>query len=48
MVKGLHSQNLPSDVAQVVDQLEHHCLAPDGSFISKPLFNDLQLVLLSL
>ncbi|KAK2415199.1 AUGMIN subunit [Trifolium repens] len=44
MVKGLHSQNLPSDVAQVVDQLEHHCLAPDGSFISKPLFNDLQLV----
>ncbi|KAK2361603.1 AUGMIN subunit [Trifolium repens] len=43
MVKGLHSQNLPSDVAEVVDQLEYHCLAPDGSFISKPLFNDLQL-----
>ncbi|GAU39413.1 hypothetical protein TSUD_323610, partial [Trifolium subterraneum] len=43
MVKGFHSQNLPSDVAHVVDQLEHHCLAPDGSFISNPLFNDLQL-----
>ncbi|XP_027342575.1 AUGMIN subunit 4 [Abrus precatorius] len=43
MVKGLHGQNLPADVAQVVDQLERHCLAPDGSLISKPLFNDLQL-----
>ncbi|KAK2441279.1 AUGMIN subunit 4 [Trifolium repens] len=43
MVKGLHSQNLPADVAQVVDQLERHCLAPDGSLISKPLYNDLQL-----
>ncbi|XP_027930577.1 AUGMIN subunit 4 isoform X1 [Vigna unguiculata] len=44
MVKGLHGQNLPADVAQVVDQLERHCFAPDGSLISKPLFNDLQLV----
>lgn len=43
MVKGLHGQNLPADVAQVVDHLERHCLAPDGSLISKPLFNDLQL-----
>ncbi|CAK8565588.1 unnamed protein product [Lathyrus sativus] len=43
MVKGLHSQNLPADVAHVVDQLERHCLAPDGSLISKPLYNDLQL-----
>ncbi|KOM40762.1 hypothetical protein LR48_Vigan04g096000 [Vigna angularis] len=43
MVKGLHGQNLPADVAQVVDQLERHCFAPDGSLISKPLFNDLQL-----
>ncbi|XP_058729331.1 AUGMIN subunit 4-like [Vicia villosa] len=43
MVKGLHSQNLPGDVSHVVDQLERHCLAPDGSLISKPLFNDLQL-----
>lgn len=48
MVKGLHGQNLPTDVAQVVDQLERHCLAPDGSLISKPLYNDLQLVLLFL
>ncbi|KAK7287527.1 hypothetical protein RIF29_00808 [Crotalaria pallida] len=44
MVKGLHGQNLPADVAQVVDQLERYCMAPDGSLISKPLFNDLQLV----
>ncbi|KAL5164817.1 AUGMIN subunit 4 [Glycine soja] len=43
MVKGLHGQNLPADVAQVVDQLERHCFAPDGSLISRPLFNDLQL-----
>ncbi|TKY46890.1 HAUS augmin complex subunit 4 [Spatholobus suberectus] len=43
MVKGLHGQNLPADVAQVVDQLERHCFAPDGSLISKTLFNDLQL-----
>ncbi|XP_061339534.1 AUGMIN subunit 4 [Gastrolobium bilobum] len=43
MVKGLHGQNLPADVAQVVDQLERHCLAPDGSLISKPLYNDFQL-----
>ncbi|KAL2322658.1 hypothetical protein Fmac_027037 [Flemingia macrophylla] len=43
MVKGLHGQNLPADVAQVVDQLERHCFALDGSLISKPLFNDLQL-----
>ncbi|XP_019440719.1 PREDICTED: AUGMIN subunit 4-like isoform X1 [Lupinus angustifolius] len=43
MVKGLHGQNLPADVAQAIDQLERHCMAPDGSLISKPLFNDLQL-----
>ncbi|XP_058740152.1 DNA ligase 1-like [Vicia villosa] len=43
MVKGLHSQNLPADVAHVIDQLERHCLAPDGSLISKPLYNNLQL-----
>ncbi|KAJ7963818.1 AUGMIN subunit 4 [Quillaja saponaria] len=43
MVKGLHEQNLPADVSQVIDQLERHCLAPDGSLASKPLYNDLQL-----
>ena len=47
MVKGLHGQNLPADVTQVIDQLERHCLAPDGSLISKPLYNDFQLVILS-
>ncbi|TQE12258.1 hypothetical protein C1H46_002183 [Malus baccata] len=34
MAKGLQQQqgqNLPSDLTQVIDQLERHCLAPDGS-----------------
>ncbi|KAJ7960776.1 AUGMIN subunit 4 [Quillaja saponaria] len=43
MVKGLHGKNLPADASQVIDQLERHCLAPDGSLASKPLYNDLQL-----
>ncbi|GLU23666.1 hypothetical protein SLE2022_396550 [Rubroshorea leprosula] len=41
MVKG--SQNLPADVSQVIDQLERHCLAPDGSLVSKSAYYDLQL-----
>lgn len=48
MVKGLllqGAQNLPSDVVQVIDQLERHCLAPDGSLVPKPASYDLQLVL---
>ena len=37
MVKGgAGGQNLPADVAQVIDQLERHCLAPDGSLVPKP------------
>ncbi|GLT83551.1 hypothetical protein SLE2022_018340 [Rubroshorea leprosula] len=40
MVKG---QNLPADVSQVIDQLERHCLAPDGSLVSKSAYYDLQL-----
>ncbi|XP_050246902.1 AUGMIN subunit 4-like [Quercus robur] len=43
MVKGGGGQNLPADVAQVIDQLERHCLAPDGSLVPKPAFFDLQL-----
>ena len=42
MVKG---QNLPNEVRQVIDQLERHCMAPDGSLISNPFYNDLQLVI---
>lgn len=47
MVKSLQGggQNLPADVTQVIDQLERHCLAPDGSLVSKPAHYDLQLVL---
>ncbi|KHG14666.1 HAUS augmin-like complex subunit 4 [Gossypium arboreum] len=41
MVKGV--QNLPADVIQVIDQLERHCLSPDGSLISKSAYYDLQL-----
>uniref|UniRef100_A0A6J1CCQ9 AUGMIN subunit 4 n=1 Tax=Momordica charantia TaxID=3673 RepID=A0A6J1CCQ9_MOMCH len=45
MVKSLQGggQNLPADVTQVIDQLERHCLAPDGSLVSKPSHYDLQL-----
>nr|KJB62821.1 hypothetical protein B456_009G438500 [Gossypium raimondii] len=41
MVKG--GQNLPADVIQIIDQLERHCLSPDGSLISKSAYYDLQL-----
>uniref|UniRef100_A0A2P2K465 Uncharacterized protein MANES_15G071400 n=2 Tax=Rhizophora mucronata TaxID=61149 RepID=A0A2P2K465_RHIMU len=41
MVKA--GQNLPADVVQVIDQLERHCLAPDGSLVSKSAYFDLQL-----
>ncbi|PKI67704.1 hypothetical protein CRG98_011917 [Punica granatum] len=46
MVKGLQGgggQNLPADVVQLIDQLERHCLAPDGSLVSKSAYYDLQL-----
>ncbi|KAI8552818.1 hypothetical protein RHMOL_Rhmol06G0297700 [Rhododendron molle] len=46
MVKGIGGgQNLPSDVTQLIDQLERHCLAPDGSLVSKSAFHDLQLAI---
>ncbi|CAI9088392.1 OLC1v1022701C1 [Oldenlandia corymbosa var. corymbosa] len=43
MGKGIGSQNLGADVMQLLDQLERHCLAPDGSLISKSTYYDLQL-----
>ncbi|KAK4794895.1 hypothetical protein SAY86_012889 [Trapa natans] len=46
MVKGLQgggAQSLPPDVVQLIDQLERHCLAPDGSLVSKSAYYDLQL-----
>ncbi|KAL8462534.1 hypothetical protein ACS0TY_032733 [Phlomoides rotata] len=42
MAKIFAAQNLPADVNQVMDQLERHCLAPDGSLISKSTYYDLQ------
>ena len=44
MAKSGQSQNLAADVLQVVEQLERHCLAPDGSFVSKSAYSELQLV----
>ncbi|KAL6529460.1 AUGMIN subunit 4 [Orobanche gracilis] len=43
MAKILAAQNLQMDVSQVMDQLERHCLAPDGSLVSKSTYYDLQL-----
>ncbi|KAG9146743.1 hypothetical protein Leryth_005072 [Lithospermum erythrorhizon] len=42
MVKGLGGGG-GGDVAQVIDQLERFCLAPDGSLISKSTYYHLQL-----
>ncbi|KAF8116730.1 hypothetical protein N665_0015s0101 [Sinapis alba] len=45
MVKALQgaAQNLPADVNQLIDQLERHCWAPDGSLVTKSAYYDLQL-----
>ncbi|KAF5948878.1 hypothetical protein HYC85_014835 [Camellia sinensis] len=46
MVKGTTvggGQNLPADVTQLIDQLDRHCLSPDGSLLSKSSYYDLQL-----
>ncbi|XP_058098525.1 AUGMIN subunit 4 [Magnolia sinica] len=42
MAKGIHGQNLPADVSNLIEQLERHCLAPDGSNVSKSAYYDLQ------
>ncbi|KAK4491727.1 hypothetical protein RD792_002499 [Penstemon davidsonii] len=42
MAKIFAAQNIPADVNQVIDQLERHFLAPDGSLISKSTYYDLQ------
>lgn len=44
MAKVLQGQSLPADVVQLIEQLERHCLAPDGSLVSKSSHSDLQLV----
>ncbi|KAJ0481723.1 putative HAUS augmin-like complex subunit 4 [Helianthus annuus] len=43
MAKSGSAQNLPADVTQLIDQLDRHCLAPDGSLVTKSVYNDLQL-----
>lgn len=46
MAKGLQQgggQSLPADIINLIEQLERHCLAPDGSFVSKSAYFDLQL-----
>ncbi|ERN19654.1 hypothetical protein AMTRI_Chr02g214960 [Amborella trichopoda] len=39
----LGQQSLPSDISQLIEQLERHCLAPDGSGTCKSSYYDLQL-----
>ncbi|XP_026409871.1 AUGMIN subunit 4-like [Papaver somniferum] len=36
-------QNLASDATQLIEQLDRHCLAPDGSMVSKSAYHDFQL-----
>ncbi|KAL9224313.1 hypothetical protein vseg_000360 [Gypsophila vaccaria] len=43
MGKGMQQQNVGGEVSQVIEQLERHCLASDGSFVSKSAHFDLQL-----
>ncbi|KAL8209770.1 hypothetical protein R6Q57_006502 [Mikania cordata] len=43
MAKSGSVQHLPADVTQLIDQLDRHCLAPDGSLITKSVYNDLLL-----
>ncbi|KAI3804758.1 hypothetical protein L1987_26554 [Smallanthus sonchifolius] len=43
MAKAGGGQNLPADITQLIDQLDRHCLAPDGSLVTKSVYNDLQL-----
>ncbi|XP_010276096.1 PREDICTED: AUGMIN subunit 4 [Nelumbo nucifera] len=43
MAKGLQTEGLAADVTQLIEQLERHCLAPDGSMTSKSAYYDLQL-----
>ncbi|KAK8935402.1 hypothetical protein KSP39_PZI013215 [Platanthera zijinensis] len=43
MVRGAQSQNTPSDVTQLIEQLERHCLASDGSYVSKSSYSELHL-----
>ncbi|KAG0479552.1 hypothetical protein HPP92_009966 [Vanilla planifolia] len=41
MIRGTLAQNLPADVTQLIEQLERHCLAADGSYVSKSAYSDL-------
>ena len=40
-------QTLPMDVSQVIEELERHCLSPDGSLVAKPAYYHLQLVIIN-
>ncbi|KAL5984205.1 AUGMIN subunit 4 [Asimina triloba] len=42
MAKGIHGPTLPPDLSYLIEQLERHCLAPDGSSVSKSAYYDLQ------
>ncbi|PKU63618.1 hypothetical protein MA16_Dca026688 [Dendrobium catenatum] len=44
MARPWNAQNTPVDVSQLIEQLERHCLAPDGSYLSKSAYSELHLV----
>ncbi|XP_028557054.1 AUGMIN subunit 4 isoform X2 [Dendrobium catenatum] len=43
MARPWNAQNTPVDVSQLIEQLERHCLAPDGSYLSKSAYSELHL-----
>ncbi|KAF3792267.1 AUGMIN subunit 4 [Nymphaea thermarum] len=43
MAKVSAGQSLPPDIVQLIEQLDRHCLAPDGSLVSRSAYYDLQL-----
>ncbi|XP_020576589.1 AUGMIN subunit 4 [Phalaenopsis equestris] len=42
MARPWNTQNTPADVSLLIEQLERHCLAPDGSYLSKSAYSELQ------
>ncbi|PKU87565.1 hypothetical protein MA16_Dca018096 [Dendrobium catenatum] len=44
MVRPWNAQNTLPDISQLIEQLEHHYLTPDGSYLSKSTYSELHLV----
>ncbi|KAF3792254.1 hypothetical protein EJ110_NYTH00340 [Nymphaea thermarum] len=43
MAKVSAGESLPPDIVQLTEQLDRHCLAPDGSLVSRSAYYHLQL-----